>query len=229
MLKACFIGCAALLALAGPSLASPLADAPGDFLASYTGPQNGDLDILSASVRFDGSHFHLSSTVNGAVGSTPGALYVWGINRGAGLPRLTFGTPSVGGTAPFDAVAVLFPDGLGRAVTFPLAGPPSITPLPGLVSVDGSTISASFQASLFPTNGLAPQDYTFTLWSRARVSPLMDGTNAEIADFAPDVGGMTSTVPEPGAWALMIVGFGVMGAMLRRRDRLAPAAPGTQA
>jgi hypothetical protein len=27
----------------------------------------------------------------------------------------------------------------------------------------------------------------------------------------------TTTVPEPAAWALMLVGFGGMGAMLRRR------------
>lgn len=220
MLKSCLIGIAAMLALAGPSLASPQADAAGDFLASYTGPQNGDLDILSASVRFDGSHFHLSSTVNGAVGTTPGALYVWGINRGAGLPRLTFGAPSLGGTVPFDAVAVMFPDGLGRAVTLPIAGPPSITQLPGLVSVNGSTISASFQASHFPTNGFAPEDYVFTLWSRARVTPSVDGANSEIADFAPNLGGMTASVPDPETWALMVIGFGAMGAMLRRRRLL---------
>ncbi|MBS0334045.1 MAG: PEPxxWA-CTERM sorting domain-containing protein [Proteobacteria bacterium] len=31
-------------------------------------------------------------------------------------------------------------------------------------------------------------------------------------------------VPEPGAWALMILGFGGAGAMLRRRRRLAGVA-----
>lgn len=214
MLKSCLIGCAALLALAAPCRAATQVDAAGDFLATYSGPKAGDLDILSAAVTFDGSNFHLSSTVAGTVGSTPGALYVWGIDRGAGAPRLTFGSPSVGGTVLFDAVAVMFPDGLARAVTFPAAGAPSITPLPGLVSVSGSTIEASFEASLFPANGFAPEDYTFTLWSRARVNPLMDGTNAEIADFAPDVGGIRA-VPEPQTWALLIVGFAGVGAVLR--------------
>jgi len=222
MLKSCLVGCAALLALAAPSVAATLTDSPGDFLATYTGPTSGDLDLLSASVSYDGSHFRLSATVDGAIGSTPGALYVWGINRGAGAPRLTFGSPPVGGTVLFDAVAVMFPDGLARAVTFPSAGPPSITPLPGLVAVSGSTIGGSFAASLFPTNGLAPEDYTFTLWSRARVNPLFDGTNAEIADFAPNVGGITAAVPEPGTWALMIAGFGLAGAGLRRRTAVRP-------
>jgi len=34
--------------------------------------------------------------------------------------------------------------------------------------------------------------------------------------------GDTGPVPEPGAWALMILGFGAAGAMLRRR-RMRPA------
>lgn len=36
----------------------------------------------------------------------------------------------------------------------------------------------------------------------------------------PDSGGGGNTVPEPGAWALMILGFGLSGAMLRGRRTL---------
>ncbi len=212
---------AAVLAAAGPALA--VTDAAGDLLASYTGPQGSDLDILSATAVYDGTAFHLSATLAGAPGTTANSLYVWGVNRGGGTPRLSFGTPSLAPSVLFDAVAVMFPDGLGRVAILPAMGPPAITNLAGLVTIDGNTISGSFAASLFPSNGFAPEDYTFTLWSRARVNPLFDGTNAEIADFAPDVGGFQASVPEPGTWAVMLLGFAAVGAAARRR-RVGPPA-----
>jgi hypothetical protein len=197
---------------ATPALA--VTDATNDFLATYTGPMASDLDILSASAFYDGTSFHLSATLAGTPGTTAGALYVWGVNRGGGAPRLTFGSPAVGSGVLFDAVAVMFPDGLGRVAVLPPAGPPTITNLPGLVSIDGNTISASFSASLLPGAGFAPEDYAFTLWSRARVNPLVDGTNAEIADLSPS---LRAAVPEPATWALVILGFAGAGAALRRR------------
>ena len=208
---------AATIAAASPSPSAAVVDPANDFLATFAGAQNGDLDILSASVFYDGTSFRLSSTQNGAVGASAGSLFVWGINRGGGAARLSLGTPSVGASVLFDAVAVMFPDGLARAVTFPPAGPPSITPLTGIVDIDGDTITGLFPAALFPSNGFAPEDYTFTLWTRLRVNPAMDGTNAEIADFAPDAGGLRAAVPEPATWAMLILGFAGAGAILRRR------------
>jgi hypothetical protein len=35
-------------------------------------------------VSFDGSNLVFQSTSAGPIGTTPGALFVWGINRGAG-------------------------------------------------------------------------------------------------------------------------------------------------
>ena len=211
----------ALLCLAPPVHASTTPDPVGDFLPSYTGARSGDLDILSAGVTFDGVAFRLGSTQNGLVGSSTGSLFVWGINRGAGSARLTFGAPPIGQDVLFDAVAVLFPDGSARVATFPAMGAPVITPLPGAASVTGSTIAALIPLSLLPSTGFAPQDYRFTLWSRLRVDPAMDGTNAEIADFAPT---LVAGVPEPASWAMMIVGFGAVGGALRHgRRRAAPA------
>lgn len=206
---------ASALAMAAPALGATIADPAGDLLATYTGPQRADLDILSTTATFDGTTFRLSALLGGAPGAA-GSLFVFGIDRGAGTPRLTFGTPSIGAGVNFDAVAVMFPDGLGRAVTFPAMGAPAITPLPGAVSVSGNRITGEFAAALFPSRGFLPSDYTFTLWSRQRVNPAMDGTNAEIADFAQVA---LTVVPEPSTWALLILGFGAVGAGMRRQAR----------
>ncbi|HEY1017256.1 MAG TPA: PEPxxWA-CTERM sorting domain-containing protein, partial [Herpetosiphonaceae bacterium] len=52
----------------------------------------------------------------------------------------------------------------------------------------------------------------FNLWPRNGV-----GNNNQISDFAPDNANITG-VPEPGAWALMILGFAAAGLGLRRRQ-----------
>ena len=200
-------------AITTPAAAATVVDPAGDFLATYSGPQTGNLDVLSASATINGTNLFLSAVLNGPVGAS-GSLYVFGINRGAGTARFAGGSPSVGASVLFDAVAVLFPDGTGRIATFPAAGAPTITNLPGAVTVSGNTISGTFALSLLPSTGFDPTNYTYTLWSRQRVNPAADGTNAEIADFAPAV--LATAVPEPGSWLMMLLGFGVIGTLLRR-------------
>jgi hypothetical protein len=210
---------AALTALAavGPASATTVIDPVGDFLPTYTGAQNPDLDLASANITFDGSAFHLSSTSQGAIGSSPNSLFVFGINRGAGAPRLASGTPSIGAGVLWDAVAVFFPNGTERVVTFPTAGPPTLTTLTNVLHVHGDTIYGDVPLSLLPTTGFGPFGYTFTEWSRLRVNPAADGTNAEIADFLADGAAITASVPEPQVWALMMVGLAAVGLALRRR------------
>lgn len=218
----------ALLACAGGASATTV-DPAGDFLSTYTGPLNGDLDLLDGGVTFDGTSFNFSSTVNGPVGSTVGSLYVWGIDRGAGSARLALGTPSVGSAVLFDSVVVMFPDGTLRVVTFPVGGPPVFNILLGGTVVSGNLLSANVPLSLLPTTGFAPADYAFTLWSRDRVDPAMDGTNAEIADFLPNVSSLrANVVPEPATWLSMLLGFGLIGHAMRRR-RVAQKAVGKRA
>lgn len=221
-----FHSAAMALAIATPASATTITDATGDLLSSFTGMRSAALDIVAASAVFDGTTFTLDAMTAGAIG-LPGSLYVFGINCGAGTDRLTLGTPSIGAGIQFDAVAVLFPDGTGRIATFPAAGLPVITTLPGAVTVSGSTITGAFAASLLPSTGFAPSAYQFSQWSRLRVNPAMDGTNAEIADFAPNASSFAvSSVPEPGAWLMLLGGFGAVGAsMRRRRVRFQPALP----
>lgn len=213
---------ASAFALLTSATAAPAAitDPAGDLLGTYTGPSNGDVDILSGDVAFDGTSYFLSTTMNGAVGTTTGSLFVWGVDRGSGAPRLTFGSPSVGAGVLFDAVIVMFPDGTLRVVTIPLAGAPTITQFAGGTVIDGDTMSATVSLALLGSMGFAPEDYAFGLWSRARVNPAMDGTNAEIADFLSGSGSINArAVPEPATWLTMLLGFGAACAAIRKRRK----------
>jgi hypothetical protein len=211
----CLVTSALALVSATTASAQAVSDGANDFLAGYTGAHNSDLDILSASAAFDGSNFLLSSTQAGAVGSSVGSLFVWGVDRGSGTARLAAGTPSYG--VLFDSVVVLFPDGTLRVVTFPLMGAPTITNIAGGVTVAGNTLSASVPLSLLFSMGLAPTDYDFTLWSRLRVNPAADGASSEIADFVPNLGTLqAAAVPEPSTWLSLLLGFGAMGIAVRR-------------
>ena len=137
---------AALLATGSATAAS---DPLGDFLATYTGPANANLDLVSADARFTGTHFNLSLKAAGAIGGPAGQLYVIGINRGAGIPRLNLlSDPDLDTSVKWDSLAVMLPDGTLRVVTFPAAGAPTITPIFGGALVSGDTISAAVPFAL---------------------------------------------------------------------------------
>jgi len=200
-----------------PARATTVVDPAGDFLATYTGPHNGDLDVLSASAVQNGTSVTLTANLNGAIGTTAGSVYVWGVNRGAGTQLLTLGTPSVGAGVSFDAVAVLFPNLTGAVVTFTggIASAPVLLAA-GAVTGSGSTITGVVPFSLLQTTGFAPANYLYNVWTRDGLA-----TNDQIADFAPNASSFIANVPEPAAWALMILGFGMTGAALRRRKAAA--------
>lgn len=217
---------AALMTLApAVARAATVSDASGDFLASYTGPQNGDLDILSAGASFDGTNFHLAALMNGAIGTTSNVLHVFGVDRGSGTARFAGLSPSVGAGILFDAVVVLFPGSVVRVVDFQPAGPPIITQLgPTAATINGAGLDLLVPLSLLSTRGFAPPDYGFSMWTRHRINIAMDSGNFEIGDFAPDAATFRASIPEPASWAMMILGLGAVGGALRRRRPVAVAA-----
>jgi hypothetical protein len=205
-LQASMLGLGALLLSAAQSKAALITDPAGDFLPSYTtGPKNGDLDVLSAQVFFNGSSFTFTATMAGAIGTTSGGNYVWGINRGAGAQGFATIAPGV----LFDAVFLINPAG-GSMVRDTVAA--VSTPITD-ISFSGDTITGTVPLSLLPSEGFAPENYLVNLWPRSGSSGL-----SVIADFAPDNSdaAVTST-PEPAGLALL-GGAALAGlAFMRRR------------
>lgn len=196
----------AVLGVSAPASAAPLADAAGDFLPTFVGPQGADLDVLTSEVFARNGSFNFTATLNGAVGTTPGGFYVFGVDRGQGTARFDIATGVL-----FDAVVVINNNGTGLARDL-LSG--VVTNLQAsAISFNGNSLSAIVDAAALPGQGFAAASFTYNLWPR---SP--GAGNSFIADFAPDNANIGVTaVPEPASWALLIAGFGLVGAAARRR------------
>jgi hypothetical protein len=197
---------------ASPTQAAVM-DPVGDFLATYTGPHNGDLDIVAAAAVFDGAALTLTTRADGTVGTTTGGFYAWGVNRGAGTPGALQGTsPAIGAWALHDAVVLLRPNLTGTVVLIGPGGSLTFTNLaPGSVTVAGDTIQGVLPIGLLPSQGFGAHDYTYAAWTRSA-----PGSNAFVADFAPD-GATFQAVPEPATWLCLILGFAAIGGAVRRR------------
>ncbi|MBA2646850.1 MAG: PEP-CTERM sorting domain-containing protein [Pyrinomonadaceae bacterium] len=218
-LRRLFLACTfGLLLTITASADSLVLDPPGDFIPTYAGPQGGDLDVLSAQVTFTGTEFLFAGRVNAAIGTTPGTLYVFGIDRGAGTPR--FGVINTG-SATYDATGVLFdsvvtvrPDGTGT-VTLLVPLPPAATQLaPGSVTITGDSFLARVPVALLPSLGFAPSQFTWNLWPR-----LGAGNNNQISDFAPNNSNAPVATPEPATVLLISTGLVGIAAKLRRRRK----------
>jgi hypothetical protein len=214
----------AMLALgvtSAPLSAATIVDPiPGDFLPTFTtGPRNGDLDVLTAEVFFDGTNFTFTSTENGHIGTTEGSVFVWGVDRG--LHQAFFGSFRPG--VLFDVVVVLRPDLTGAVVDFSPTDPAQPVNLaPGSVTVSGNTIQGVVPASLLASKGLLPADYQVNLWPRVGLDP---GNNTQISDFAPDNSDAGVTTPEPSTMLFLCSGLIVLALSRRLQSQVSKAIP----
>ena len=181
--------CAAGFAVHAPAL--PFLDASNDFLPTYTGPKDADLDVLQADVVIDprAQTVALSGTMKGPIDTRSSKLYVFGIDRGRGAVgrELVFqgavgGEPKIGSGVLWEALVALTAE--GHALYFDALNP-GIVPLPNVsVSVSGNQIAATVPLALFPSQGFGLKEYTYNLWPR----PVVSLANTTLADFAPDNG-----------------------------------------
>jgi uncharacterized protein YhjY with autotransporter beta-barrel domain len=158
-----------------PAQAAVFSDPIGDFIPSYTGPKNSDLDVRTTEAVYDGVNITVKINAAGAIGQTPGANYVWGFQRGQGTPRFGAIAPGV----LFDSVVTFAPGGVA-AVRDLVTGLGGNLPA-SAVTVSGNDISVTFPAAMLPSAGLTPGQFLFNLWPR---SP--GAATSTIADFAPD-------------------------------------------
>ena len=171
--------------------ALPTLDASNDFLPSYTGPKDADLDVLQADVVIDpqAQTITFSGTVKGAIDTRSPNLYVFGVDRGRGAVGrdLVFqgaigGEPKIGSGVLWDAAAVL--TATGQALFFDALNP-GFVPLPDVpVTITGNQITATLPLALFASQGNKLKEYTYNLWPRSGSSLL----NTFVPDFAPDNG-----------------------------------------
>ena len=171
-----------------PSPAAPLfrfTEAAGTFYKDYTGPQRPAISAVGADGSFSTSTQNITviAKMAGPVFTGGPNFYVWGFDRGTASSR----------TAPFpdepvvkfDAVLVVTADPANSPIVTGVinllngSAPQPVFPI--LVAAD--TIQVTFPASMMPSTGAAPAQYTWNLWPRSGVG----GTAAaQIASFIPD-------------------------------------------
>jgi hypothetical protein len=206
MLKYILAGCAAAALFSGAASAATVlsdnfdAENGGATALSYNDFKNfsakGDVDLIAASNPYNISCF----------GGTGACVDLNGASRGGLITRFFFGAGDTvtlsariagGGRGVVNSVSLA----LVNALTF------SRTDITGIQSNAGYTLySTSFVATA--------ADFAF-----ARISSLDDGVAGAILDdvtidVTPASG---AAVPETATWAMMIAGFGVTGAAMRRR------------
>jgi len=201
----------AVLALgAGSAHATTVVDAQGDFLSGYNGPKTGDLDVLTFSVNYNpGTQmFGIGATFADVINPASPGFYVVGINTGTGPthPFDAVGQPNV----RFNQAFTIQKTGVG-AITVPGLGPQSFT-----ATINGNSFLALIPLSFLPTTGFAAEEYGFNLWPRQATGGLL-----ALADFSPENATISTGTPEPSTWAIMLLGFGMAGTLLRRRRALA--------
>jgi hypothetical protein len=165
-----------------------ISDAVGDFLPTYTGPQDPGLDVTAHEVVYlaDQGRLVFFGRMAGPIAPTQdvGGLYIIGVDRGSGTPRFLTGKPPIGPHVLWDSVVRINPDGTGLFNNI-IAG--VVTPLgPGDITISGNEFTVSVPLSvMLPAATRPPSEWTYNLWPR---NSAVIGQTVAVSDLAPDDG-----------------------------------------
>jgi hypothetical protein len=201
----------------GAARAAPISDPPGDFLPTYTGPQDAGLDVLNHEVTIVGDRMNFYGQMAGPISPTQsiGGVYLIGVDRGSGTPRFLnapAAPPAIGPNVLWDAIVRVLPNGTAFYLNSLLG---VTTALPASdINIAGNEFTVSVPLSLMMPSATRPADeWTYNLWPRNGV-----GLNVQVSDLAPDDGNSpVHVVPEPAS--LTLCGLGVLALLGRRRQR----------
>jgi len=188
-----------------------------DFIPTFGGDHNGDVDILSASLSLSGNNLLFSATLNGTIG-TAGNTYVLGINRGLSTRNFSAVSSSLAGVTFDSTLTVTGAGGLGGTDSVANVG------ITAPFQISGNNITAVIPLTTLPIvpGGFASADqFLWNFWTRGSRQGVAVAGNAGFADFAPDSSDARLVTPLPAALPLFASGAGVFGYFGWRRKRKA--------
>jgi hypothetical protein len=212
-------------------------DSSGDDATMFTVANPGDTTAGAAAVFFTfmgdpalsgfvnlAADFTLNATVTDTPGGFDGATFAQtGVSNGDFSFVYSGPTTDINGYHLVQDSTVLF------SGTFDNAWIQGNGGVGGLAVTLANGGSANFHSDFYDLSNFVPatEEYTFHLGSVTPDFGQSDPNNA-LNSFTGHLGGefqgqIAAVVPEPAAWALMIVGFGAAGAAMRRRRSLALA------
>ena len=182
--------------------------------------QSGSSVLITGAGSFDTTGLTALSQggVGGAYTGASPALGVIRLGNSVFVPASEFTSYSISGPAnfgnggPFQSATtssgdVLSIDGFGSG------NGPNFSLPSSYVSNSNLSSQISFANTTIAALGFTIGSYVFSTSS----------DNLTVNVLAGNAGGVTSAVPEPASWAMMIGGFGAVGGALRRRRRLTVA------
>ncbi len=207
---------ATLLAFAQPVLATPVVKPPSptiiytkgvygtptwttakvfqDFNDATNGPWYNPGYKPDAGETVTGDVYAVKSGSNGLLEVGPGGTYKVGFTQA--VQNLSFNLWS---WASSDSVKLTFQNSTSLTLT-------------------GAAVFGANGAAMLGTSG----NVIFDMAGQAGITSILFSNNGDCDSFVLD--NLASAAPEPGTWGMMILGFGLAGAALRRRRRVSVAA-----
>jgi hypothetical protein len=197
-----FVGAATLsLACAAPAMAAV-------FAYSISGNGTGSLNGIGYS-----GPFTITGVGDNSIDLNPSPFVnAYGVNL-----TVTFGA---------ETLTALYPIAFFTVPTSNVAGFVQVVPpfTPTLIIQDVFDVTSPVFATYDPTTPIGPVNVDFlgapfSLLTNAGMLTLI-GRPSDLTFEAYSIGSIGGGVPEPASWALMIAGFGVVGATMRRRPKV---------